>query len=109
MRTNLFLKILFFTVMFTMYLTFSWFLVSVFYSKWFFNGLFTHRELMGIALVISILNAGPATSFKTQLRLAFYDGAEYMDKYQNKSTIWSQILVPYVFLIVGLIINLILK
>ena len=109
MKIRYFLRILLFTTMFAIYQTFSYFLVTVFYSRWFFNGILSHRELIGLAMLIAILSGGVATAFKTQLRLALYGGNESTDRYVNKSTVYSQILVPYIFLIMGLIVNLIFK
>jgi ABC-type bacteriocin/lantibiotic exporter with double-glycine peptidase domain len=109
MKIRSFLQVLFFTAMFTIYQSLSWFVVVLLYDNWFFQTMIPYRELFGIGLLISILSGGPVNTLRTQLRLAFYHNEEQHDRFQNKSMVYAQILIPYVFLVVGLILNIIYR
>jgi len=109
MKIKSFFNILFFTIMITLYLTLSWFAVVLLLDVWFLGTILPHKEVMAIAVLITILSGGTLNSFRTQLRLEFYKGDEFMDKHENKSNIWSQILTPYIVLLVAFAVNLLIN
>lgn len=113
MKNKVFLHVTLFTLMFTVYTALMWFMNLTFYYKWFLNDLFNTQPdpqaIMGMSLIITVASGIIGTVYQTQMRLMLNGGNEAEDKNNNRAAVWSAVLMPVVFLLVGLLFKLILR